>query len=352
MIIECSNLWKIYGPGKAALDQKGRSVEETIEQASKTGSYVALADINIGVRRGETLVIMGLSGSGKSTLLRCLTRLIEPTSGEVRYDGIPITGMARTPLLALRRQHMSMVFQNFALLPHRTVLGNVELPLEIQKQDAHTRRAAALEMIELVGLKSKEDHYPHELSGGQQQRVGIARSLCSNPSLWLLDEPFSALDPLIRREMQDEVLRLQSTLAKAVVFVTHDFEEAARLGDRIAILRQGRLVQCGSAEELVSNPVDDYVRAFTAEVDRGRVFKAERFMERGHPDGADRSLPMSTCLKDISRVFAEGARLVAFSNEKHETVGFMRREKLGEALAAAELEGLHAPHIESRAGMN
>ncbi|MFM2278323.1 MAG: hypothetical protein RLZZ444_554 [Pseudomonadota bacterium] len=339
MIVECRNLWKIYGDTNNAFSDNGLSVQEKIELIEKVGSYVALADINIGVERGETLVIMGLSGSGKSTLLRCLTRLIEPSTGEVSYEGKPFTDLARAPLLALRRQHMSMVFQNFALLPHRTVLGNVELPLEIQGQDARTRRAAALDMIELVGLKSKEDHYPHELSGGQQQRVGIARSLCSNPSLWLLDEPFSALDPLIRREMQDEILRLQSSLAKAVIFVTHDFEEAARVGDRIAILRQGRLVQCGTAEELVTNPVDDYVRAFTAEVDRGRVFRVERFMERGSPDHADRSLPMTTSLKDVSRLFAEGASVLAFCDDKQQTVGFMRREKLGEALAAAEFGG-------------
>ena len=311
---------------------------------------MALADINIGVERGETLVIMGLSGSGKSTLLRCLTRLIEPSSGEVMFEGSPITGMARPQLLALRRQHMSMVFQNFALLPHRTVLGNVELPLEIQKQDARTRRAAALEMIELVGLKSKVDHYPHELSGGQQQRVGIARSLCSNPSLWLLDEPFSALDPLIRKEMQDEILRLQSTLAKAVVFVTHDFEEAARLGDRIAILRQGRLVQCGTAEELVCSPADDYVRAFTADVDRSRIFKAGRFMEHGVPDAADGSLPVSASLKDISHAFAQGAGVLAFCDDKQQAVGFMRREKLGDALAAAEFEGLRDQSTPPHAG--
>lgn len=205
-------------------------------------------------------------------------------------------------------------------------------------------------MIELVGLKSKIDHYPHELSGGQQQRVGIARSLCSNPSLWLLDEPFSALDRLIRREMQDEVLRLQSTLAKAVVFVTHDFEEAARVGDRIAILRQGRLVQCGTAEELVSSPADDYVRAFTAEVDRARIFKAGRFMERGIPDAADKRLPVTTCLKDVSHAFAEGASVLAFCDDRQETVGFMRREKLGDALVAAELGGLAHTLSQSPAG--
>ncbi|MDO1583352.1 ATP-binding cassette domain-containing protein [Rhizobium oryzicola] len=339
MIVECRHLWKVYG-GNEAVSSGSESIEEVIARAETSGAYVALADINLGVERGETLVIMGLSGSGKSTLLRCLTRLIEPSAGEVLFDGSPITGMARKDLLSLRRKHMSMVFQNFALLPHRTVLGNVELPLEIQKQDAKSRRAAALEMIELVGLKSKVDHFPHELSGGQQQRVGIARSLCSNPSLWLLDEPFSALDPLIRREMQDEILRLQSTLAKAVVFVTHDFEEAARVGDRIAILRQGRLVQCGTAEELVCFPADDYVRAFTAEVDRARIFKVGRFMERGVPDAADKSLPMNASLKDASHVFAQGAHVLAFCDDQHKTVGFMRREQFGAALAVAEFEGL------------
>jgi len=339
MSIECRNLWKVYG--EARLDLASRPVDDTLQQATKAGAHVALADISLSVRPGETLVVMGLSGSGKSTLLRCLTRLIEPTHGEVLFDGVPLTGMPRAALLDLRKRHMSMVFQNFALLPHRTVLGNVELPLEIQKQDARTRRQKALEMIELVGLKSKEDHYPHELSGGQQQRVGIARSLCTNPSLWLLDEPFSALDPLIRREMQDEILRLQATLAKAVVFVTHDFEEAARVGDRIAILRNGRMVQCGSAEELVCDPADDYVRAFTAEVDRSSILKADRFMERGPVQGADLILPAHSSLRDVSRVFARGTNVIGFEDDRQQPVGFMRKENLGNALAAAELAGLH-----------
>jgi glycine betaine/proline transport system ATP-binding protein len=338
MTIECRNLWKVYG--EVRLDFTARP-EDTIQKAAQAGAHVALADISLSVRPGETLVVMGLSGSGKSTLLRCLTRLIEPSHGEVLFDGTPVTGMPRAALLDLRKRHMSMVFQNFALLPHRTVLGNVELPLEIQKQDARARRQKALEMIELVGLKSKEDHYPHELSGGQQQRVGIARSLCTNPSLWLLDEPFSALDPLIRREMQDEILRLQATLAKAVVFVTHDFEEAARVGDRIAILRNGRMVQCGPAEELVCAPADDYVRAFTAEVDRSSILKADRFMERGAAPGADASLPARATLREVSRVFARGTQVIGFHDDRHEPVGFMRREALGNALAAADQAGLN-----------
>ncbi|MDR7127271.1 ATP-binding cassette domain-containing protein [Pseudotabrizicola sp. 4114] len=339
MSIECRNLWKIYGT--ARLDFASRPVDETIRQAAQAGAHVALADISLSVRPGETLVVMGLSGSGKSTLLRCLTRLIEPSHGEVLFDGVPVTGMPRAALLDLRKRHMSMVFQNFALLPHRTVLGNVELPLEIQKQDARTRRQKALEMIELVGLKAKEDHYPHELSGGQQQRVGIARSLCTNPSLWLLDEPFSALDPLIRREMQDEILRLQASLAKAVVFVTHDFEEAARVGDRIAILRNGQMVQCGAAEELVYAPADDYVRAFTAEVDRSIILKADRFMERGEIEGAEVVLPMRASLREVSRVFASGTQIIGFHDHRQQHVGYMKRENLGNALAAADLARLH-----------
>lgn len=337
MVVECRNLWKVYGGSCRSWGGEGESSEVAMLRAEKEGAFIALADINLTVARSETLVIMGLSGSGKSTLLRCLTRLVEPSAGEVVFEGTDLTKLARADLLALRRRHMSMVFQNFALLPHRTVLGNVELPLEIQGRDAQYRRKAALEMIELVGLKPKVDHYPHELSGGQQQRVGIARSLCSNPSLWLLDEPFSALDPLIRREMQDELLRLQSTLSKTVIFVTHDFDEAARVGDRIAILRQGKLVQCGTAEELIYDPKDDYVKAFTADVDRNRIVRAERFMERGEAIGIDGLLPVTASLREVSQAFAKGASVLGFQDDANKTIGFMRRERLGDALAAAAL---------------
>ncbi|MFT3671569.1 ATP-binding cassette domain-containing protein [Aestuariivirga sp.] len=337
MVIECQQLWKIYGGRNAACAQDGRTVENVIEEAERAGGHVALADINLRIETGETLVIMGLSGSGKSTLLRCLTRLVEPTTGSVSFDGTDLMKLNRSELLALRRSKMSMVFQNFALLPNRTVLGNVELPLEIQGQDAKSRRTRALDMIELVGLKSREDFFPHELSGGQQQRVGIARSLCSNPSLWLLDEPFSALDPLIRHEMQDELLRLQSSLSKTVVFVTHDFDEAARIGDRIAILRQGRLIQCGTAEDIVYSPADAYVKAFTAAVDRSRIIKAQRFIEPGAPAKMDGVLPLSATLKDVSQAFGTGASVVGFHDGDRNVVGFMRRENLGEALVQAAL---------------
>lgn len=336
MFVECRNVSKVFGPGagsKKARDAAGT----TAEGMASAGLFAALSDISLGVDKGETLVIMGLSGSGKSTLLRCLTRLIEPTSGEIYFDGQNIMSMERSALLALRRRHMSMVFQNFALLPNRTVLGNVELPLEIQRTSSAERRKTALEMIELVGLQDKEDHYPHELSGGQQQRVGIARSLSSNPSLWLLDEPFSALDPLIRKEMQDEVIRLKSSLAKTVVFVTHDFDEAARIGDRIAILGNGRLVQCGTAEDLVFSPADDYVRAFTADVDRSRIVRAARFIKPGQVDQVDARLSVASTLKEASQAFGAGAQLIGFFDKNQAMVGSMHRSDLAAALFDATM---------------
>nr|WP_295886465.1 betaine/proline/choline family ABC transporter ATP-binding protein [uncultured Devosia sp.] len=336
MFVECRNVLKVFGPGAGSKKLRD-AAGTTAEGMASAGLFAALADITLGVDKGETLVIMGLSGSGKSTLLRCLTRLIEPTSGEIYFDGQNIMLMERSQLLALRRRHMSMVFQNFALLPNRTVLGNVELPLEIQRTSSGERRKTALEMIELVGLQGKEDHYPHELSGGQQQRVGIARSLSSNPSLWLLDEPFSALDPLIRKEMQDEVIRLKSSLAKTVVFVTHDFDEAARIGDRIAILRNGRLVQCGTAEDLVFSPADDYVRAFTADVDRSRIVRAARFMKPGAVDQVDARLSVAATLKEASQAFGAGAQLIGFFDKNQAIVGSMHRSDLAAALFDATM---------------
>lgn len=336
-MLTCKNLWKVYGSRDTRPIDTVVPAHETITRFEKAGDFVALADISLTVKKGETLVIMGLSGSGKSTLLRCLTRLVEPTAGSLVFNGADLRGMPRANLQALRRQHMSMVFQNFALLPHRTVRGNVELPLEIQGVAAPARRRSALEMIQLVGLSDKENHYPRELSGGQQQRVGIARSLCTHPTLWLLDEPFSALDPLIRREMQDELIRLQKSLLKTVVFVTHDFDEASRIGDRIVLLRSGQIVQCGTAAELVLSPADDYVRAFTANAERSRIMTAERFMERGTMPEHELELPVSTTLHEISKTFAKGCHTIAFNNDDGEVVGFMRRQNLGEALATATM---------------
>ncbi|WP_338514682.1 ATP-binding cassette domain-containing protein [Pseudomonas poae] len=334
-MIDCQNLWKIYGPSKALHINRQLPVADNIASIEREGGFVALADIDLSVKKGEVLVIMGLSGSGKSTLLRCLTRLVEPTLGELRFDSQDLRSMRAKSLQELRRNHMSMVFQNFALLPHRTVLGNVELPLEIQGVRAAERRQKALEIIGVVGLAGKEDHYPIELSGGQQQRVGIARSLSTNPSLWLLDEPFSALDPLIREEMQDEVLRLQKSLSKTVIFVTHDFNEAARVGDRIVLLRNGQIVQVGKPADLILRPADGYVSAFTASAERSRILTAENFMQAGDPESFDQKLNAGSTLREVAQAFQAGANVIAFNNAAGGTVGFMRRQDIGHALTAA-----------------
>lgn len=220
------------------------------------------------------LVVMGLSGSGKSTLVRCLARLIDATSGSVTIEGNDIGAMTESQLIDLRRRKMGMVFQSFGLLPHRTALENVAFPLEMRGQDRVSRFARAREMLALVGLAGREGYFPRELSGGQQQRVGIARSLAVEPDIWFLDEPFSALDPLIRREMQDEFLRLKGMMAKTIVFITHDFDEAIRLADRIAIMKDGAVEQCDTPERIVMAPATDYVAKFTSAVDRSRVVHA------------------------------------------------------------------------------
>ena len=334
-MLSCKNLWKIYGPPEACHIDPNVSMAENIASVRQRNGFIALAGIDLDVAKGEVVVIMGLSGSGKSTLLRCLTRLVEPTVGDLRFENQNLRAVPDKALQLLRRTRMSMVFQNFALLPHRTVVGNVELPLEIQGVRPAQRRQKALDMISLVGLSGKEDHYPHELSGGQQQRVGIARSLSTDPSLWLLDEPFSALDPLIREEMQDEVLRLQRTLAKTAVFVTHDFNEAARVGDRIALLRDGQLVQTGSAADLILNPADAYVSAFTASADRSRILTAERFMRPGAPGAFDVRLAPDVTLRHVAEAFKGGASVIAFGDSTSGTLGHMTRQDLGDALSTA-----------------
>ena len=274
--IACRGLWKLFGPGAEAF-LAGRAAPSPDELAA-AGLTPAVIDASLDVARGEIFVIMGLSGSGKSTLVRCLSRLVEPSAGEIRFEGRDLRLVSDRELIAIRRRQMGMVFQNFALLPHLSVLGNVAFPLEIQGMARGAREARAREMIELVGLKGREDRFPRELSGGQQQRVGIARSLAVGPEVWFLDEPFSALDPLIRREMQNEFLRLQAALHKTIVFITHDFDEAIRLADRIAIMRDGRIVQVGTAEELILAPADPYVAAFTGDAPRARILSARAIM--------------------------------------------------------------------------
>lgn len=272
-IISCRNVWKLFGanPQKylASLDPS-----TSYADIHNDGYIAGVRDVSLDIYRGEMLVIMGLSGSGKSTLVRCFSRLHDITGGKIIVDGQDISALSEKELIALRRNKMGMVFQSFGLLPHRTVLENVAFPLEMRGQDKHDRRARAMEVIKLVGLDGREDYFPRELSGGQQQRVGIARSLAIEPDIWFLDEPFSALDPLIRREMQDEFLRLQGMLHKTIVFITHDFDEALRLADRIAIMKDGAVEQCDTPDQIVLNPATDYVRKFTKEIDKARVVHA------------------------------------------------------------------------------
>ena len=272
-VISCKNVWKLFGanPEQYLKSLTGNPGFDEIRQA---GYIAAVRDVSLDIAQGEMLVIMGLSGSGKSTFVRCLSRLIDITGGEVAVEGQNIGEMSEKELIDLRRNKMGMVFQSFGLLPHRTVLDNVAFPLEMRGQDRHARRARALEVIELVGLSGREDYFPRELSGGQQQRVGIARSLAIEPDIWFLDEPFSALDPLIRREMQDEFLRLQEMLGKTIVFITHDFDEALRLADRIAIMKDGVVEQCDTPDQIVLNPATEYVAKFTEEIEKSRVVHA------------------------------------------------------------------------------
>ncbi|MDP9136746.1 MAG: betaine/proline/choline family ABC transporter ATP-binding protein [Pseudomonadota bacterium] len=276
--LACKGVWKVFG-NRAAEFLAARNGRASADELAAAGLIGAVRDASLAVRKGEIFIVMGLSGSGKSTLLRCLSRLVEPTSGTVELEGRDLMKLAEPDLIELRRHKMGMVFQHFALLPHLTVLENVAFPLSVQGVDRKSRGERASEMIELVGLKGREHHYPRELSGGQQQRVGIARSLAVKPDIWFLDEPFSALDPLIRREMQEELLRLQGVLRKTIIFITHDFDEAIRLADRIAIMQDGEIIQSGTPEELVLHPATGYVAEFTRDVQRAKVMSVRRLME-------------------------------------------------------------------------
>ncbi|RPJ01188.1 MAG: glycine betaine/L-proline ABC transporter ATP-binding protein, partial [Chloroflexi bacterium] len=274
--ISCHHVWKIFGP-KGKKNQKRPLQQDKL--IPKAGHVVAVKDVSFEVEPGEIFVVMGLSGSGKSTLVRCLIRLIEPSSGQVLINGQNVLTMNRAELRNLRLHHISMVFQQFGLFPHRRVIDNVAYGLEVQRVNKKARLKRANEMLELVGLEGWGHYFPRELSGGMQQRVGLARALAVNPEILLFDEPFSSLDPLIRREMQDELLRLQAQMQKTVIFITHDFSEAVKLGNRIAIMKEGQIVQLGTPETIVTQPADDYVRAFTRDIPRAKVLTACNIMQ-------------------------------------------------------------------------
>lgn len=276
--VEIKHLTKIFGKRpKAAMKmvKQNKSKNEIVE---KTGSTVGVYDINMSIEEGEIFVIMGLSGSGKSTLIRLLNRLIEPTAGQLFIDGQEITKLNKKQMIEIRRKKMSMVFQNFALFPHRTLLENTEYGLEIQGVGKEERRKRAEQALENAKLLSFKDQYPHQLSGVMQQRVGLARALTNDPDILLMDEAFSALDPLVRGEMQDELLDLQANVEKTIIFITHDLNEALRIGDHIAIMKDGRLQQIGTGEEILTNPANDYVKTFVGDVDRSKVLTADSIM--------------------------------------------------------------------------
>ena len=276
--IICNNVWKIFGANpKRVLDSHDRS-KSRAEVQEETGHVVAVKDVSFEIKKGECFVVMGLSGSGKSTLVRCISRLIEPTGGQVLIDGDDVTQMNKKDLQHLRRNKMAMVFQHFGLFPHRRVIDNISYGLEVRGVGKQERTDKAMEILKLVGLGGWDQCYPRELSGGMQQRVGLARAMAVDPEILIFDEPFSALDPLIRREMQDELLELQNTLQKTLVFITHDFLEAIKMGDHIAIMKDGEISQIGTPEEIVANPVNKYVSDFTEDVPRYKVLSAGKVM--------------------------------------------------------------------------
>jgi glycine betaine/proline transport system ATP-binding protein len=299
----CRKVWKVFGGNaRAFLAANPSPTNAELAAADLVG---AVRGIDLEVQEGEIFVIMGLSGSGKSTLVRCLSRLVEPTSGEILFNGENLLAADEKRMIEIRRHQMGMVFQHFALLPHLSVLDNVAFPLSIQGAERGKREARAREMIDLVGLSGREHFYPRQLSGGQQQRVGIARSLAVEPELWFLDEPFSALDPLIRREMQDEFVRLQSVLKKTIVFITHDFDEAIRLADRIAIMKDGEIVQTGTPEDLVLHPATDYVAEFTRNVPKAKVVRVASLVRPGAVHTGLTSVSPQTRVAEAAALFGD-----------------------------------------------
>ncbi len=334
--LSAKGIWKVFGAspsGFAALPAEGRAPDAL----ARRGWVGAVQDASFDIARGESFVIMGLSGSGKSTLLRCLTRLIEPTAGAVMLNGTDLCAASPDALRDLRRRNMGMVFQHFALLPNRTVLGNIAFPLEVQGIARAAAEKRAQELIDIVGLTGREGRFPSELSGGQQQRIGIARSLATDPAFWFLDEPFSALDPLIRSDLQDEVKRLQAQLAKTVVFVTHDLDEAIKLADRICIMESGRIVQIGTPEALVTKPATDYVRRFVAKVPLARVVRVASVMDRVNGSAAP---PQSKPVRDtdtlaaIALMVVEATDALPVVNTEGQLVGKLDRTRALHMLAA------------------
>jgi len=322
-------VYKIFGDNAKSMMKSAGGVVDAAK-FQEAGCIVGVNNASFEVHKGELLIIMGLSGSGKSTLLRCISKLTDATSGNIYIDGEDILSMNNKKLIELRRSKMGMVFQSFALLPHKTVLENIAFPLQVKGVSTKESMLRAKEMIDLVSLSGRENYFPRELSGGQQQRVGIARSLAIEPDIWFLDEPFSALDPLIRKEMQDEFLRLQGSLNKTILFVTHDFDEALRLADRIAIMKDGIIEQLDTPANIVLNPATEYVRKFTEEVPREKVLKIETVMDVFDPtvQMSELSVSKDAIIQTVAQSVLTAGKPVAVTNETGEIVGAVHASKV------------------------
>ena len=328
-VIRCDSVYKIFGANaKSMLQDSGGRVDAAKFQ--EAGCIVGVNNASFEVHAGELLIIMGLSGSGKSTLLRCISRLTDATAGNIYIDGEDILSMNNKILIELRRSKMGMVFQSFALLPHKTVLENIAFPLQVKGVSMQDSIKRAKEMVDLVSLTGRENYFPRELSGGQQQRVGIARSLAIEPDIWFLDEPFSALDPLIRKEMQDEFLRLQSVLSKTILFVTHDFDEALRLADRIAIMKDGIIEQLDTPANIVLNPATEYVQKFTEEVPREKVLKIESVMDPfdANEEVNDLRVSKDAIIETVAESVLNSGKPVTVVDETGEVVGTIHGSKV------------------------
>ena len=328
-VIKCESVYKIFG---ANAENMLKNVTGNVDAKAfqEAGCIVGVNNASFEVSKGEMLVVMGLSGSGKSTLLRCISRLTDATAGKIFIEGQDLLSLKNKELIELRRNKMGMVFQSFALLPHKTVLENIAFPLQIKGIKTEDSISKAMDMVKLVGLDGRENYFPRELSGGQQQRVGIARSLAVEPDIWFLDEPFSALDPLIRKEMQDEFLRLQGVLKKTIMFITHDFDEALRLADRIAIMKDGIIEQLDTSDNIVLNPATEYVRKFTQEVPREKVLKIEAVMDPISDDQnlSDLIVSQDAIIEEVAEQILSQEKPAQVIDSNKKTVGIVKPSKI------------------------
>ena len=326
-VIKCENVYKIFGANaQKMLQDSNGNVDAKVFQ--ENGCIVGVNNASFEVAKGEMLVVMGLSGSGKSTLLRCISRLTDATGGKIFIEGQDLLQLNNKDLIDLRRNKMGMVFQSFALLPHKTVVENIAFPLQIKGIKTEDSINKAMDMVKLVGLEGRENYFPRELSGGQQQRVGIARSLAVEPDIWFLDEPFSALDPLIRKEMQDEFLRLQDKLQKTIMFITHDFDEALKLADRIAIMKDGIIEQLDTPANIVLNPATEYVRKFTEEVPREKVLLIKDVMDESKDNLGDLKVSKNEIIENVAEKILTQEKIVAVVDNNNEIIGSINPTKI------------------------